>query len=111
MNPRLLLFTADEAINQEAALLGQMFALGLARLHLRRNALGQIDQLVGFKQAVAEIVPSKYWGQVILHQAQDHAAELGFAGVHFRERDLTCLNEAGVRDLKNKQKSLILLLQ
>ena len=81
MNLVLISPEGDDA--REAAMLGELFAMGLERYHVRKPGWSRA-KLAAWLGAL----PTVWRPRLVLHQHHDLVAELALGGVHWRESDL-----------------------
>jgi thiamine-phosphate pyrophosphorylase len=81
MNLVLISPEGDDA--RETAMLGELFAAGLERYHVRKPGWSR-DKLAAWLRAL----PGEWRARLVLHQHHDLVAELALGGAHWRQADL-----------------------
>lgn len=78
---QLIVITAAHFIADEAAIINDMFAAGMPRLHIRKPdaSAGQIQQLL-------QGIHSSYRPRLVLHHCHTLAAHYGITRLHFTEQ-------------------------
>lgn len=78
----LIVITQPQMLLGEAAIINQLFANGLVRLHVRKPEATEAD----LRKLLAEIAP-EFRGRIALHQHHQLAEPLGISGLHFTEQN------------------------
>jgi thiamine-phosphate pyrophosphorylase len=77
---KLVVISPEHDDPRESAALGDLFAAGLERYHVRKPAWSR-EKLAAWLRAL----PSEWRARIVLHSHHDLVAELGLGGVHFRD--------------------------
>ena len=92
----LIVITHPEMLPGEAAIINQLFAHGLARLHVRKPEATQAEL-----QALLEQIDSPVRERIALHQHHELAAEFGITGLHFTEKNRLAKHSEDLEALKS----------
>ena len=92
----LIVITRPEMMPGEAAIINQLFAHGLARLHVRKPGATEAE----FRALLEQIEPH-FRGRIALHQHHELANNFGITGLHFTESNRLVQSEETLERLKN----------
>ncbi|SDE06839.1 thiamine-phosphate diphosphorylase [Dyadobacter soli] len=92
----LIVITRPEMLSGEAGIINQLFAHGLARLHVRKPGVPEAEV-----RALLEQIEPQHRDRIALHQHHQLAAALGITGLHFTENDRLAQREAHLKELKD----------
>lgn len=92
----LIVITHPEMLPGEAGIINQLFAQGLARLHVRKP-----DATEAELRALLEQIDPQFRGRIALHQHHKLAREFGIAGLHFTENNRLAQSEETLEVLKS----------
>lgn len=92
----LIVITHPEMLPGEAGIINQLFAQGLARLHVRKP-----DATEAELRALLERIDPQFRGRIALHQHHELAEVFGITGLHFTESNRLMQSEGTLKILKN----------
>ncbi|MDR6807392.1 thiamine-phosphate pyrophosphorylase [Dyadobacter sp. BE34] len=78
----LIVITRPEMLPGEATIINQLFARGLARLHVRKPGATEAEL-----RALLELIEPRFRGRVALHHHHELANDYGITGLHFTENN------------------------
>ncbi len=84
----LIVLTSEKKIQNEAALLNQLFEEGLEVLHLRKPSFS-VDE---YQRLLNEIDP-RFYNRIMIHQFHDLCTEFVLKGIHIQEQPRIDLQE------------------
>ncbi|GGN02979.1 hypothetical protein GCM10010967_42040 [Dyadobacter beijingensis] len=92
----LIVITHPEMLPGEADIINELFAQGLARLHIRKPAA-----TLAALRAWLEGIDLRFRHRIALHQHHELAGAFGIAGLHFTEQSRLATSREALNDLKN----------
>ena len=92
----LIVITRPEMLPGEAEIINQLFAQGLARLHVRKPGATEAELY-----ALLEQIEPQFRGRIALHQHHELANEFGITGLHFTESHRLVQSEGILEKLKS----------
>ncbi len=92
----LIVITHPQMLPGEAATINELFAHGLARLHVRKPGASEAEL-----RALLENIDPQFRDRIALHQHHALAEAFGIAGLHYKETDRLAMDEAQLHSLKN----------
>ncbi len=92
----LIVITHPEMLPGEAGIINQLFAHGLARLHVRKPESTEPELRTLLKQ-----IDPQFGGRIALHQQHQLASDFGITGLHFTETNRLAQREETLEELKN----------
>lgn len=93
---KLIVITSPEMLPGEAAIVNELLANGLTRLHVRKPGADKAEM-----RSLLEQTDPVFRNRIALHQHHELAGELGITGLHFTEKDRLTQREGRFQTLKN----------
>lgn len=94
----LLVVSSPELLENEPAVINQLFAAGLPLFHLRKPGMGE-EKFRSLLEGISEEHRSK----LVLHQHHQMAKEFGINRIHFKEADRKKLTASDFRSMENTE--------
>ncbi|MCE7054485.1 thiamine phosphate synthase [Algoriphagus sp. AGSA1] len=94
----LLVVSSPEILENEPAVINQLFAAGLPLFHLRKPEAGE-EELRILLTGISE----EYRPRVVLHRHHQLAGEFGIHRIHFKETDRVKLTSSDYRRMENTE--------
>ncbi len=92
----LIVITHPVMLPGEAVIINELFAHGLARLHVRKPDVTKAEL-----HALLEQIDPQFRGRIALHQHHGLASEFGITGLHFTEQDRLAQDKETLELLKS----------